>query len=123
MTRKMNLQGAAFIGDKFPGRHSTIWGDSQVTLPRFVQEHKMLGKFVDLAFVDGGHSLVCCLSDIMSVRAVMRPNGIVIVDDVKASGSRSWEQGPSAAWRKCIQDGVVKQLGRRGCMAWGRFAK
>ena len=80
-TRKMNLQGVRFIEDKFPGRHTIIWGDSQKTLPRFAKQHESLGKFIDIAFIDGGHSKVCCLSDITTVRNIMRPNGIIVVDE------------------------------------------
>ena len=120
-TRKMNQQGVRFISDKFPGRHTIIWGDSQKTLPRFAKQYNTVGRFVDVAFIDGGHSKVCCLSDIKNVQCIMRPNGILIVDDVVLGKGKSWELGPSAAWRECVRIGVVRQLGCRGHMAWGRI--
>ena len=42
-------------------------------------------------------------------------------DEHRAQGvGRSWEIGPSAAWRACVKDNLVQQLGCTGHMAWGR---
>lgn len=53
-------------------------GDTRVTLRRFSPERS---KTVDFAWLDGGHSVETIRSDWESVRPMMRPGGVVLLDD------------------------------------------
>jgi predicted O-methyltransferase YrrM len=50
-------------------------GNTRETLPAYT------GPLVDLAFIDGGHSVETIQSDWNEVRHLMKPGGIVIFDD------------------------------------------
>lgn len=52
-------------------------GESQITLPRLVSE----GRRFDLAVVDGNHRFDAIFVDLFYLRRLLRPGGIVFVDD------------------------------------------
>ena len=121
----MQLAGSKFIDLQFPGRHRLVAGDSQLTLPKFMASHAHLGRFVDCFFVDGGHSEKCCWSDLGAAAVITRPKGVIICDEVVAdscssSSMKSWEIGPTRAWRRARREGIVDELGIKNRMAWGR---
>lgn len=60
-------------------------GDTKKTLPDWVDWFKG-SKFVDLAWIDGGHSVMTILSDWTNVRKVMKPWGVVLFDDYYLGG-------------------------------------
>ena len=43
----------SYISEKFPGRHSVVYGNSQETLPKFIADRLPLERYNDLAFIDG----------------------------------------------------------------------
>ena len=51
--------------------------ESQVVLPRFVSE----GRRFDLAFIDGSHRFAAVFVDLFHLARLVRPGGIVFVDD------------------------------------------
>jgi len=55
-----------------------IKGNTRETLPKFIKDKK---PFVDLCIIDGGHSQGTIKSDFLLVLNIMKPNGIVILDD------------------------------------------
>lgn len=58
-------------------RFELIRGNTRKTLPEFLKR----GVRVDLAFIDGGHSIETIRSDYANVRQMMKPGGVIIFDD------------------------------------------
>ena len=74
--------GAEFIQKKFGSRFELIEGDSKIQVPKFAAVHST-EKF-DLIFIDGGHSLECCLSDIQNCSKLAHRETLVLIDDYVA---------------------------------------
>ena len=76
----------AFMDGKFPGRHTLVLGDSRETIPRYSAEHR--SATFDLIFIDGDHDhdYDVAVADLLNCRAMARPSGLVVMDDL-----RSWE--------------------------------
>lgn len=55
-----------------------IKGNTRETLPEFVKGKK---PFVDLCIIDGGHSTGTIKSDFLTVLNIMKPTGVVVLDD------------------------------------------
>ena len=53
-----------------------ITGDSKEVLPTLV------GHFYDTIYVDGDHSMAGCLADLTNSLPLLKPGGIILVDDV-----------------------------------------
>jgi predicted O-methyltransferase YrrM len=61
-----------------------VFGDSRVTLPRWIQANPAaLGTF-DLVHVDGGHTKECATSDLLCAYLLTRVGGIILVDDINS---------------------------------------
>ncbi len=103
-----------FIDAAFPGRHSLILGDSRETIPRYIEEHPAPG--FDLAFVDGGHDYDVAKSDLLSIHRMIKPAGLVIMDDLQ--GWKSWGEGPVRAWAEMQEQGLIHELSlmQDGCV-------
>ncbi len=62
-----------------------VYGDSRVTIPRWIQTNPgALGTF-DVVHVDGGHSAECATSDLFAAYMLAKPGGLIIVDDIQSS--------------------------------------
>lgn len=86
-------------------------GDSRVTLPAFRAAHPDV--ICDVAHVDGGHDRGIPASDLANTLAMMRPGGVIMMDDVNDACSRgSWPAcvEPTEAWRAAVADGRITQL-------------
>ena len=59
--------------------HELIQGNTNQTLPDFVDRNSKL--LVDLAFIDGGHSVATIASDFEHIKKLMRPGGTILFDD------------------------------------------
>ena len=71
-----------YIYTKYPHTNLTyVEGDSLLTLPSFLQTKSEECGTYDVVHVDGGHSLECITSDFACATKLVRPGGIVIVDD------------------------------------------
>lgn len=101
-----DLQLAKYRVDaEFPGRHELVTGDSRVTVPRWV------GAPFDLMFVDGDHTYEAVTEDLRNALAVIRPGGLVMVDDL--TPWKPWGTGPTMAWRELTGSGAVVQIDLR----------
>jgi len=110
-----------YLDQQFPERHMVVYGDSQVTLPEFVEQRKPLERIFDAVFVDGGHSFRCAKSDLDTFRRCSRPGATVILDDFARKPVQAWTVGPTKAWKKMVADGLIQQKGMAQNMVWGVF--
>ncbi|HEX4221897.1 MAG TPA: class I SAM-dependent methyltransferase [Pseudonocardiaceae bacterium] len=94
-----------FVDERYPGRHELVIGNSVQTVPAYARDHA--GSF-ELAFVDGGHEYEVAVSDIRNACLLVRPGGIVVVDDL--TPWHPWGAGPSLAWQEAIDDGLIEPL-------------
>jgi predicted O-methyltransferase YrrM len=94
-----------FVDERYPGRHELIIGNSVETVPAYAESKA--GTF-DLAFVDGGHEYEIANADIRNTCRLVRPGGIVVVDDL--TPWYMWGAGPSQAWQEAIDDGLIDPL-------------
>jgi predicted O-methyltransferase YrrM len=94
-----------FVDERYPGRHELVIGNSVQTVPVHAQHNA--GRF-DLAFVDGGHEYEVAASDLRNACRLVRPGGILVVDDL--TPWHPWGAGPSLAWQEAIDDGLIDPL-------------
>lgn len=75
-------RGKQVVVDKFLSMFPNaemVWGDSQQTLEKRWKETQ---EQPDLFFVDGGHSEQVCTCDFNHALKIVRPGGIIMVDDI-----------------------------------------
>jgi predicted O-methyltransferase YrrM len=94
-----------FVDERYPGRHELVIGNSVQAVPAYAEGRA--GTF-DLAFVDGGHEYEVATADIRNTCRLVRPGGIIVVDDL--TPWYSWGAGPSQAWQEAIDDGLIDPL-------------
>ena len=67
-----------------------IEGDSTVTIPEWINNHKdLVGKY-DVVHVDGGHSEYCISNDMKNADLLVNVNGIIIIDDTDGETINSY---------------------------------
>ena len=72
-----------YLRAAYPQVRDLIAGDSMKTLPTWMQAHmEEVGTF-DLVHVDGGHSPEVSHSDMMLAHFLLKPGGIMILDDTQ----------------------------------------
>ena len=121
--------GKKFIDNKYPNRHSLILGDSKKTIPDFYK-YNSSAKF-DLIFIDGDHSEIGAISDLLNCKKLSHSQTIVVMDDTRnEQPMASWNINVNKAWQKCISAGIVYQIesedyNQEGFCArgqsWGRY--
>jgi len=101
--------GKFFINQKYPNRHTLVFGDSKITVPRFAKNNNI--KF-DLIFVDGGHDYETAYADLLNCRELAHSETIVIVDDIVKNKlyEAEWTIGPSKAWNNLINLNMLKEI-------------
>lgn len=58
-----------------------IEGDSTVTMPMWIENHKELMWLYDVVHIDGGHIEYCIFNDIKNADLLVKKGGILIIDD------------------------------------------
>lgn len=61
-----------------------IEGDSMVTMPDWIASNNIHLDTFDLVHVDGGHTEACATSDMKHAHMLLRPGGIMVIDDTDA---------------------------------------
>ena len=86
--------GKQYIDERYPGRHTIVWGDSSKTIPKFPKQ------LFDLILIDGGHEHHTALSDLVNCMRFAGPNTILLMDDViyKYEYMAKYSVGPTKAW-------------------------
>ena len=79
-----------YVKGEFPQKTTMIVGDSRQTIPRHIAEHPEVMATFDLVHVDGGHEESVFSSDIQCAMKLIKPGGIVIVDDTQVPYIRAW---------------------------------
>ncbi len=97
-------EGKIYINNKFPNRHTLVFGDSRQTLPRFKNNNDI--KF-DLIFIDGGHSYEVAYADLINCRNLAHSETIVIMDDIVSDRP---QDGPSKAWKDLINANLLYEI-------------
>jgi hypothetical protein len=72
-----------YLQTQYPQLKEYIVGDSRKTLPEFLTTHPENVESFDCIHVDGGHSVEVVLSDIQYSHSLLKPKGILIVDDTQ----------------------------------------
>ena len=128
---KLFRSAETFLAHRYAGRSQIVWGDSKemitaATVPRKARPGTAMPVF-DCVYIDGAHSYVGALSDIVCFHAAARPNAWCIMDDVwprkRQSSLKQWERGPTLAWREAIRRGIVTIAGASSGLVWGRFSR
>jgi len=117
-------QVADWFAERFPGRHRLLLGKSQQVL--LEPEVTTTGGY-DAAFIDGAHSYKAANLDLQNVRKLLRPGGLLIMDDVgnpaEMSSLARWHKGPTKAWYEAVSAGGIEEVGHdwNVKVAWGRY--
>lgn len=73
-----------YLQQTFPSiAMQAVYGDSRITMPRWIQTNPAAVGTFDVVHVDGGHTLECATSDMFAAYLLAKPGGIVIVDDIQ----------------------------------------
>lgn len=70
-----------YLKFKHPQQQRMIDGDSTKTLPQFIRDNPSEVGTYDVVHVDGGHSQTVCISDLNHAHILLKPGGVLILDD------------------------------------------
>ena len=81
-THRYTRPCVSYVQSAFPlVKFEYIEGDSTVTMRPWIDAHKDLIATYDVVHVDGGHSEHCITNDMKHADMLVKPYGIVIIDD------------------------------------------
>ncbi|MBS0619841.1 MAG: class I SAM-dependent methyltransferase [Verrucomicrobia bacterium] len=90
--------GVEFMHGKFGDRFTFIEGDAGVKVAEYADAHPY--EWVDLIFIDGGHTFNCCVADIKNCQRLAHRDTLVWINDYAPSGIK-------AAVDDCVQKGIL----------------
>jgi predicted O-methyltransferase YrrM len=101
--------GKHYINYVYPNRHTLVFGDSKMTVPRFAANNDI--KF-DLIFIDGGHDYETAYADLLNCRNLAHSETIVIMDDITINPifKTHWSIGPTKAWSEIIKLNLLHEI-------------
>jgi predicted O-methyltransferase YrrM len=115
-----------YIDNTYPNRHTLILGDSQQTIPIYLESNK--DKKFDVIFIDGGHDYEIARSDLENCFHLAHKDTIIALDDTMFTNE--WKEfytiGPTRIWTEYLEQGKIVELNRidycqgRG-MSWGKY--
>jgi hypothetical protein len=118
--------GEQYIKQRFPSKHTMVYGNSIETIPKYILQYPNL-KY-NYIFIDGGHDYNTAKADLVNCRSFANKNTIVIMDDIVKDTTKQekYNIGPTKAWSEEISNNKLIELGydfyRNGRgMAWGLY--
>jgi len=101
--------GKKYINNKYPDRHTIVFGNSLESVPRFKNNNNIT---FDLVFIDGGHDYEIAYADLINCRNLSNKDTIVIMDDIVKNPAYvvNYTIGPSMAWNKLIELNMMKEI-------------
>jgi predicted O-methyltransferase YrrM len=101
--------GKNFINQKYPDRHTIVFGDSKITIPRFTKNNDI--KF-DLIFIDGGHDYQTAYADLLNCRGLAHSETIVVMDDIVKNSlyEAGYTIGPTKAWDNLVKLNLLTEI-------------
>jgi len=71
-----------YLKSSFPGvKYEFVEGDSTVTIPQWIEANPLQAETFDVVHMDGGHSEAVVIEDLKNCIRLVRPGGLLIVDD------------------------------------------
>jgi predicted O-methyltransferase YrrM len=104
----------ALIDRLWPGRHMLTIGDSRQSVPQFTELVKE--PIFDFVFIDGGHQDNIPISDIMNFLKLVKPGGILCIDDVCGE---PFAKPVVAAYMKAVEEKLVEHIMHYDCAPRG----
>jgi len=115
-----------YIDATYPNRHTLILGDSNITIPIYLENNKDT-KF-DIIFIDGGHHYEIAKADMENCFHLAHKDTIVVLDDTifRNDWVQAYTIGPTRSWNEHLERNKIFELNRkeycngRG-MSWGKY--
>lgn len=118
--------GKQYIDETYPGRHTLITGNSNITVPEYCETN--IDKKFDIIFIDGNHVYPVPMNDIFNCLPLAHKETILIMDDIIKTETwiKTWNVGPNRAWKECLELGLIREIGHKDCTkgrgySWGYY--